>query len=57
MDKTTGDLRFRFEGDVVLEVFNFTAFEIWAVTFPDSTVQLSNCALSDERESFQFRPQ
>jgi hypothetical protein len=56
MDKTTGDLRFRFEGDVVLEVFNFTAFEIWEVTFPDGTGELSNYALS-EPERFQFRPQ
>jgi hypothetical protein len=46
MDKTTGDLRFRFDGDLVLEVFNFTAFEIWAVNFPDGTGELSNYALS-----------
>ena len=56
LDKTTGDLCFRFEGDVVLEVFNFTAFEIWAVTFPDGTEELSNYALS-ETEPVQFRPQ
>jgi hypothetical protein len=56
MDKMTGDLHFRFEGDVVLEVFNFTAFEIWEVTFPDETGELSNYALS-EPERFQFRPQ
>jgi hypothetical protein len=42
MDKTTGDLRFRFDGGVALEVFNFTAFEIWTVTFPDGTMELSN---------------
>ena len=47
MDKTTGDLCFRFESDVVLEVFNFTAFEIWAVTFPDGAMELSNSALSE----------
>jgi hypothetical protein len=46
MDKATGDLRFRFDGDAVLEVFNFTAFEIWAVTFPDGSMELSNHALS-----------
>jgi hypothetical protein len=45
MDRITGDLRFRFEGDVVLEVFNFTAFEIWEVIFPDGTKELSNYAL------------
>jgi hypothetical protein len=48
MDKTTGDLRFRFDDVVDLEVFNFTAFEIWEVRFPDGTMELSN---------FQFRPQ
>jgi len=37
MDKTTGDLCFGFEGDVVLEVFNFTAFGIWALIFQDGT--------------------
>jgi hypothetical protein len=47
MDKTTGDLGLRFDGDLVLEVFNFTAFEIWAVMFPDGTVELSNCALGE----------
>ena len=47
MDRTTGDLCFRLEGDVVLEVFNFTAFEIWAVTFPDGAMELSTYALSE----------
>ena len=55
MDKTTGDLCFRVDGDVVLEVFNITAFEMWAVTFPDGTRELSNYALS-EPERVQFRP-
>ena len=46
MDPTTGDLRFRFDGELALEVFNFTAFEIWEVTFPDGTGGLSNYALT-----------
>lgn len=46
MDETTGDLRFRFEGEVELQIFNFTAFEIWQVTFPDGTAELSNYALA-----------
>jgi hypothetical protein len=46
MDGVTGDLRFRFEGDVALEVFNFTAFEIWEVKFPDGTGELSNYVLA-----------
>jgi hypothetical protein len=54
MDRTTGDLRFRFEGDVILEVFNFTAFEIWQVIFPDGSMELSNYAL--DTEPVQFRP-
>lgn len=46
MDEVTGDLRFDFAGDLVLEVFNFTAFEIWEITFPDGTGELSNYALA-----------
>jgi hypothetical protein len=45
MDERTGDLRFKFDEDVVLEVFNFTAFEIWELRFPDGTGELSNYAL------------
>ena len=45
MDETTGDLRFQFEGDVRFEVFNFTAFEIWELTFADGTGEYSNYAL------------
>lgn len=55
MDKTKADLRFRFDGGVDLEVFNFTAFEIWMVTFPDGTMELSNFQFRPE--SVQFRPQ
>lgn len=47
MDRTTGDLHFRFDGELTLEVFNFTAFEIWELTFPDGTSALSNYALAD----------
>jgi hypothetical protein len=45
MDQTTGDLEFLFDADLALHVFNFTAFEIWGVTFPDGSVALSNYAL------------
>jgi hypothetical protein len=55
IDKATGDLRFRFEDDVVFEVFNFTAFEIWKLVFPDGTMELSNFAL--DQEPLQFRHQ
>ena len=44
MDET-GDLRFKFDGELTFEVFNFTSYEIWEVTFPDGTVEWSNYAL------------
>jgi hypothetical protein len=47
MEPTTGDLHFRFENDLALEVFNFTGFEIWELKFPDGAGQLSNYALAD----------
>ncbi len=47
MNATTGDLQFRFHGDLTLEVFNFTAFEIWELTFADGTFELSNYALNE----------
>lgn len=51
LDRLSGDLRFQFESDLLLEVFNFTAFEIWAVTFPDGSEELSNYALSPNQPS------
>ena len=45
MNEESGDPNFRFDDDAALQVFNFTAFEIWAVTFPDGAVELSNSAL------------
>ncbi|MGW0635920.1 hypothetical protein [Nocardia salmonicida] len=47
MDRTVADLRFVFAGELTLEVFNFTGFEIWELTFPDGTGELSNYALGD----------
>jgi hypothetical protein len=46
MNRTTGDLHFEFGGDLVLEVFNFTAYEIWQMTFADGSVEYSNYALA-----------
>jgi hypothetical protein len=48
MDGATGDLQFGFEGGVSLEIFNFTAYEIWTVMFPDGSGQLSNYALAEQ---------
>jgi hypothetical protein len=47
LDRTTGDLQFTFEGDVLLQVFNFTGYEIWQVRFPDGALELSNYVLSE----------
>ncbi len=47
MNRVTGDLRFSFANGAQLEVFNFTAFEIWEITFADGSVELSNYALRD----------
>ncbi|MBX3217136.1 MAG: hypothetical protein KF850_34210 [Labilithrix sp.] len=46
MDEVTGDLHLRFHENVMFQVFNFMAFEIWEVTFPDGTGELSNYALT-----------
>jgi hypothetical protein len=43
--EATGDLSIGFQGGLILQVFNFTAFEIWEVVFPDGTGQLSNYCL------------
>lgn len=45
MDRFTADLRFVFDRELRLEVFNFTGFEVWELTFPDGTGELSNYAL------------
>jgi hypothetical protein len=47
MDEATGDLHFGFGGDVTLQVFNFTAFEVWEVRFPEGSGELSNYALAN----------
>jgi hypothetical protein len=47
MNEVTGDLHFGFRGGLVLEVFNFTGFEIWEVVFQDGQGQLSNYALDN----------
>lgn len=42
LDHTTGDLHFEFEGNIPLQVFNFTGYEIWHIHFPDGTGEYSN---------------
>jgi hypothetical protein len=46
LDGRTGDLSFGFDGDVSLQVFNFTGYEIWEIRFPDGTEELSNYVLA-----------
>ena len=44
LDKETGDLLFQFAGNIKLQVFNFTGYEIWDIIFPDGTGEYSNYA-------------
>lgn len=43
-DKETGDLLFRFTGDIKLQVLNVTGYEVWGIEFPDGKGEYSNCA-------------
>ena len=42
LDKETGDLLFRFSDGINFHVFNFTAYEVWEIHFPDGTGEYSN---------------
>ena len=42
LDHQTGDLLFEFAGNIALQVFNFTSYEIWHIGFPDGTGEYSN---------------
>ncbi len=42
LDHKTGDLLFEFAGNITLQVFNFTSYEIWQISFPDGTGEYSN---------------
>ena len=42
LDKETGDLLFQFAGRINFQVFNFTGYEVWEITFPDGTGEYSN---------------
>lgn len=44
LDSKTGDIVFRFSEGVVLQVLNFTAFEVWEITFPNGACEYSNYA-------------
>jgi len=44
LDKETGDLLFQFSGNVKVQIFNLTGYEVWEIQFPDGTGELSNYA-------------
>jgi hypothetical protein len=41
LDTGTGDLLFRFEGDLEFRIFNFTGYEVWEIHFPNGTGEYS----------------
>ena len=43
-DKETGDLLFKFTGDLKLQILNVTGYEVWEIEFPDGTGEYSNHA-------------
>jgi hypothetical protein len=43
-DQETGDLLFKFTGEIKLQILNVTGYEIWEIRFPDGTGEYSNYA-------------
>jgi len=44
LDRETGDLLFQFSDNIKFQVFNFTGYEVWEISFPDGTGEYSNYA-------------
>jgi hypothetical protein len=44
LDIETGDLMFDFDGNIILQIFNFTGYEVWEIRFPNGAVEYSNYA-------------
>jgi hypothetical protein len=44
LDRETGDLVFQFDGNIKLQIFNFTGYEVWEINFPNGSVEYSNHA-------------
>jgi len=42
LDRETGDLLFNFGENIKLQVFNFSGYEVWEISFPDGTGDYSN---------------
>jgi hypothetical protein len=44
IDRKSGDLYFEFAGGAILQVFAFTSYEVWELSFPNGSVEYSNFA-------------
>jgi hypothetical protein len=42
LDKETGDLLFRFNEEIKLQIFGFSGYEVWEISFSDGTGEYSN---------------
>jgi hypothetical protein len=42
IDRKSGDLHFAFVDGATLEVFGFSAYEMWEISFPDGSGEYSN---------------
>jgi len=42
LDRETRDLHLQFTEDLKLQVFGFSAYEVWEISFPDGTAEYSN---------------
>jgi hypothetical protein len=42
LDRETGDLLFQFAGNLKLQIFKFTGYEDWEISFPNGTTEYSN---------------
>jgi hypothetical protein len=52
LDRQTGDLLFEFSDRIHLQVFNFTGYEVWEMSFREGTREFSNHVQPRER----YRP-
>jgi hypothetical protein len=44
LDKEISDLLFQFTENTKLQIFAFTGYEVWEISFPDGTGEYSNHA-------------
>jgi hypothetical protein len=44
IDRNSGDLHFTFSDGATLQVFGFSSYEVWHMSFPDGRVEYSNYA-------------